>query len=162
MTGLSCGVVYDIAVDAYDVAGNHSSKTSRGTSTAACAPTGLVASYAFGEGAGTTTLDSSGDGNTGTTTNAAWASGHTGTALSFNGTTSVVNVPDAPSLDLTSSLTLEAWVNPSSLGGNWRTVVFKQRPQGMTYALYGHNGSDPAGAVYTSAEQNLPGLLCFH
>ena len=51
-------------------------------------------------------------------------------------------------------MTLEAWVNPSTLGGTWRTVVFKQQQLGMTYALYGHNGADPVGQVNTGTEQN--------
>jgi hypothetical protein len=54
--------------------------------------------------------------------NATWsASGKFGSALSFNGTNSIVTIPDSSSLDLTAGMTLEAWVNPSALGSNtWR------------------------------------------
>ena len=38
LTGLSCGTSYSVAVDAYDAAGNRSSKKSMTTSTAACRP----------------------------------------------------------------------------------------------------------------------------
>ena len=34
-----------------------------------------------------------------------------------------MTVPDAPSLDLTNSMTLEAWVPPATLAGAWRTVA---------------------------------------
>ena len=37
-TGLSCGTSYDLAVDAYDAAGNRSGKASSGASTSACPP----------------------------------------------------------------------------------------------------------------------------
>ena len=66
------------------------------------APAGLVAAYAFDEGSGTSVTDSSGGGNTGTILNAAWSSSAKfGKALSFNGTSARVNIPDANSLDLT-------------------------------------------------------------
>ena len=56
----------------------------------------------------------SGNGNTGTVANATWsATGKFGKALSFNGTSSRVNVPDAAALHLTTGMTLEAWVNPA-------------------------------------------------
>ncbi len=78
------------------------------------AKSGLVAAYGFDEGTGTVVTDSSGNGNTGTIAGATWTTaGKYGVgALSFNGTTARVTVPDAPSLDLTDALTLEAWVLP--------------------------------------------------
>jgi hypothetical protein len=77
---------------------------------------GLVAAYAFNEGSGTTLLDSSGNGNNGTISNATWTTaGKYGGALSFNGTNSLVSVANAPSLNLTNGMTLEAWVKPTSL-----------------------------------------------
>ena len=76
---------------------------------------GLVAAYGFNEGIGNTANDSSGHLNTGTVSNATWTTaGHTDNALSFNGTNALVSILDAPSLDLTTGMTLEAWVNPST------------------------------------------------
>ena len=64
--------------------------------------------------AGTTVADASGNGNAGTTANTTWASsGKYGNALSFNGTSSRVTVPDTPTLRLSTAMTLEAWVNPA-------------------------------------------------
>ncbi len=78
------------------------------------ATTGLVAAYSFNEGSGTTVGDASGNGNVGTTSNTTWsASGKYGGALSFNGTSARVNIPNSASLQLTTAMTLEAWVNPS-------------------------------------------------
>jgi len=92
----------------------------------AMAATGLVAAYGFDEGTGTTVTDASGNGNTGTTSNATWAAtGKFGKALQFNGTSARVNVPNAASLQLSTGMTLEAWVNPSAVSSAWRDVIYK-------------------------------------
>ena len=78
-------------------------------------PPGLVAAYGFDAGTGTTTADQSGNGNNGTVSNTTWSTtGKFGNALSFNGTNSSVTVPDSSSLDLTTGMTIEAWVNPAA------------------------------------------------
>jgi hypothetical protein len=70
--------------------------------------------------------DVSGNGNTGTIANATWTTaGKYGNALSFNGTSSRVTIPDALSLHLTTGMTLEAWVNPSAVSSAWRDVIYK-------------------------------------
>ena len=122
-------------------------------------PTGLVAAYNFDAGAGSTAADLSGNGNTGTLANATWTTaGHTGSALSFNGTNAWVTVPDAKSLDLTSALTLEAWVNPSALGTVWRDVLFKEQPGDMIYSLYANqNTTRPIGQVFIGGELSVTG-----
>src|SRR3954451_5501150 len=100
------------------------------------AAAGLAAAYAFDAGSGTTAADASGTGNNGTISGATWsAAGKFGSALSFNGTRAIVNIPDANSLDLTSGMTLEAWVRPAALSG-YRTVVMKDVPGELSYALY--------------------------
>ena len=102
-----------------------------------------VAAYSFNEGTGSAVTDASGTGNHGTTTSTTWAPmGRFASALSFNGTSSWVTVPDSASLDLTNRLTIEAWVNPTQLTGAWRTVVFKQTTNGMAYALYAANSAN--------------------
>ena len=59
------------------------------------APSGLVAAYGFEEGSGTTVTDASGNGNTGTISGATWTTaGKFGNALSFNGTSSRVTIPE--------------------------------------------------------------------
>ncbi len=104
--------------------------------------TGLVAAYGFNEGTGTTVADSSGNNNNGTLSNATWATaGKFGKALSFNGTTAFVSIPDSTSLHLTSGMTLEAWVDPTTLGAVWRTVILKERPSDLVWGLYANSGS---------------------
>ena len=122
-------------------------------------PAGLVAAYSFDEGNGGTLYDASGNGNDGTLSGPVWTgTGRHGGALSFDGANDLVTIPDATSLDLTTGLTLEAWVNPTQLGP-WRTVVFKERTGGMNYALYANDGAArPRGQVWlANAEQNAIG-----
>jgi Concanavalin A-like lectin/glucanases superfamily len=111
------------------------------------------------QGAGSAVSDVSGTGNNGTTSGTTWATGGKfGAALNFNGTNASVTVPDSTSLDLTTGMTLEAWVNPNQLGaGSWRTAIFKQSTNGMVYSLYAHNGTRPLGQVNVLGEQNAVG-----
>src|SRR5262245_56364685 len=107
----------------------------------AAAQTGLVAAYGFEEASGTAVVDSSGSGNGGTITGATRnASGRFGAALSFNGTSNWVTVADTASLDLTTGMTIEAWVRPASATG-WRTVMLKESASGLVYGLYSSDGS---------------------
>jgi hypothetical protein len=120
------------------------------------APTGLVAAYSFDAGSGTTVKDDSGHGNTGTISGAAWSSsGYHGKSLSFNGTSSLVRIPDSASLDLTTGMTLEAWIRPSAISGLWRTVIIKEMPGELAYALYAKGDtSAPWTSVATTSGVN--------
>jgi chitodextrinase len=154
-TGLSCATSYSFGVDAYDAADNRSPATSITASTGACppAPGGLVASYGFDEGTGANAIDSSGNSNTGALSNgAAWTAGKFGTGISLDGVDDRVNVGDSASLDLSSAMTIEAWLRPSVLGSGWRTVVLKERTSGHVYALYANtSGSVPSGEAVLSS-----------
>ena len=86
----------------------------------------LVAAYGFDEGSGATVADVSGSGNDGSIVNAARTSdGLYGGALSFDGSSARVLVPDSASLHLGSDMTLEAWVKPSTAGAAWQDVIHK-------------------------------------
>ena len=112
-------------------------------------PTGLVAAWSFDAGTGTTAADATGKGHTGTISGATWsATGKNGGALSFDGVNDWVTVADANDLDLTSGMTLSAWVNPTGVGADWQTVVLKETPGFMVYALYADTDSArPSGHV---------------
>ena len=87
---------------------------------------GLVAAYGFNEGTGTTVTDASGNGNNGTISGATWTtSGKYGNALVFNGTSALVTINNSASLQLGTAMTLEAWVNPSTVSSAWRDVIYK-------------------------------------
>ncbi|MFB3819491.1 MAG: N,N-dimethylformamidase beta subunit family domain-containing protein, partial [Candidatus Methylomirabilales bacterium] len=123
----------------------------------AMAGTNLVVEYGLNEGTGTTVADSSGSNNPGTVSGAAWtASGRYGAALTFDGVNDRVNVNDSASLDLTTGMTLEAWVYPTALSG-WRTVALKERGTGgLAYALYAHdNAPRPAAYINTGTNSDI-------
>jgi len=78
---------------------------------------GLKGYWSFNEGAGTVATNfassTAGAANTGTLTNmeaADWVSGKMSKALSFDGVDEYVSVPDSSSLDLTTAMTISAWV----------------------------------------------------
>src|SRR5258707_6852059 len=107
--------------------------------TRASAQAGLVAAYGFNEASGTTTADVSGNNNAGTLGGGVTrtASGKFGSALVFSG--SYVTVPHAASLNLTTGMTLEAWVYPTA-SGQWATAVMKEQPGEFVYSLYATAG----------------------
>ena len=74
---------------------------------------GLLAAYGFSEGTGTVTANASGTGINGTLIGATWTTGKNDGGLSFNGSSSYVNLGSAPALAVTGSLSVSAWVNES-------------------------------------------------
>jgi phosphatidylinositol-3-phosphatase len=126
---------------------------------APAASASLVAAYSFNEGSGTVVGDSSGNGRTGTVSNGTWsASGKYGSALVFNGTSSVVTVADATSLHLTSAMTIEAWVDPSTVTSAWRDVIYKGNDN---YYLEGTSccasGGPAAGGTFGALDDDVEG-----
>jgi hypothetical protein len=108
------------------------------------APAGLVAAYTFNETSGSTVTDASGNNNTGTFGSGVTrtAQGRFGSALSFNG--GMIRIPHSSSLNLTSAMTLEAWVFPTAPLDDWSTVLMKQMPGDSPYLIY-------AGTPYNAA-----------
>ena len=78
-------------------------------------PVGLVAAYNFNEGSGTTVTDASGNGITGNIIGATWTTGgRNGNALSFNGSSSYVDLGNPALLQITGSMTWSAWVKAAA------------------------------------------------
>ena len=78
-------------------------------STDPCSPP--VAEWKFDEGLGTTTYDTSGNNNNVSLVNAAWSQGKIGKSLSFNGSSSVLDIPD---LSFPGQFTYSFWINNES------------------------------------------------
>ncbi len=66
--------------------------------------------------------------------------------MRFNSNGDWVSIPDAASLDLTTGMTIEAWVNPTGFG-EWRTVIFKQTSTYFVYGLYGNPSAFAHGEI---------------
>ena len=125
-TSTVASTTYSYRVRATDAAGNLSTYSNTASATTPAGPSGLVAAYAFDEGSGTTVSDASGNGHNGTISNATWAAtGKFGKALQFNGGNALVSVPSAAQLQLSTGMTLEAWVNPSAVSATWQDVIYK-------------------------------------
>jgi glucose/arabinose dehydrogenase len=153
---------HSLSAVARDAAGNTTTSAARTVTVSNWVPpSGLVAAYTFEAGAGTTVADVSASGRTGTmSSGASWTTaGKFGKALSFNGSSGLVSIADAASLDFTSAMTIEAWVRPTARS-NWDTVVMKgYGSTGRAYALYaGDNNGRPTAAVrINSSERSTAG-----
>jgi PKD repeat protein len=149
-TGLASNTGYRFRVRAADAQGNLSAYSSvvSGATTSAAPVTGLVAAYSFSEGGGSTVADVSGNGNNGTLTSGAdWTTqGKFGNALVFNGSSGRVDIPDTPSLRLSTAMTLEAWVSPTTASGRWCDIVYKGNDNYYLTASSNRSGI-PAGRV---------------
>ena len=114
------------------------------------------AAYGFSEGASTTALDSSGNGNAGALVNdPTWTtSGRYGNALVFDGTDDRVDVPAASSLDLTIAFTFEAWVYPTTSNMTWK--ILQRNAIGSNGVAIGYSfglasGSRRPGLYFTTS-----------
>jgi hypothetical protein len=143
---------HTLTATARDAAGNRTTAQSVSVSVDNSAPPGPtpVAAYSFENASGTTLTDVTGKGHTGTIREAAWTTtGRYGGALRFDGVNDWVTIADAPDLRLTSNLTLEAWINPTSTAG-WRTAILKERPGDLAYGLYAAGTARPSIYIATT------------
>jgi hypothetical protein len=124
------------------------------------AATGLVASYAFDEGSGTTVRDSSGNKNDGALRGSPqWTAGKTGGALRFGGTADYVEVPDSPSLQVADRITVAAWVLREVNQAGWERIMAKSDASLYDYWLQitssgsiGGGFVDPAGVAHNNLD----------
>lgn len=129
------------------------------SATSVASAPGLVAAYGFNEASGTELNDSSGNTNKGTISGASWnTAGRYGAALSFNGTSSRVDIPGTASLNLTTGMTMEAWVRPNVVPTGWRSILTKEKTGGLVYGLYGNSDTNrPSAHVSIGWEQDTRG-----
>ncbi len=158
-TNLNANTSYSYRVRATDAAKNLSDYSNVASATTQSGgPSGLVAAYSFDEGSGTTVADASGNGNNGTISGATWtSSAKYGNALVFNGTSSRVNVPNSTSLQLTNAMTLEAWVNPTTVTSAWRDVIYKGNDNYYLEATSSKSGRPVGGATIGGTHYNAVG-----
>jgi hypothetical protein len=146
---------HTITAVARDASGNATTSAAR---TVRVHNTGLVAAYGFEEPSGATAQDPA-NGFDGTISGASRVpDGQFGRALSFDGIDDWVTVEDRQEIDLLGGGTVEAWIRPSALG-SWRSVVMKEMPDRLSYALFAEAGTGlPAARVFnaTLAEALAP------
>jgi hypothetical protein len=136
-TAVANGGPYALTARARDAATNQTTATAVSVTVNNAA--GLVAAYSFNENTGTTLTDRTGLGHTGTISGATWTTqGRFGSALTFDGVNDWVTIADANDLDLTTALTLEAWVFPTATTGV-RDILIKEGSGFDVYNLYARN-----------------------
>lgn len=92
------------------------------------------------ETSGSTVSDSSGKGNTGTATGTTIVDGKVSKARSFNGTSDYVRVTGSNNFQRSNgqALTVELWIKPSRLGGQYQELVANRSASVYNWMLYMH------------------------
>jgi hypothetical protein len=73
-----------------------------------------------------------------------WGTGKYGGALNFNGTSNMVRVPSASSLNVGAAMTLAAWIQPTAAQSGWKTIMQRETD------AYFLNASNSAGPLFPS------------
>jgi hypothetical protein len=107
----------------------------------------LAGWWRLDDGAGTLAVDSSGNGNDGTLQGGpTWVAGMTGSALEFDGSDDYVDCGNGSSLNITSEITISAWVYPTGSGSSdFPRIVDKSN---------GTGGADPGYKMYLRGADN--------
>src|SRR5207247_6798599 len=77
-------------------------------------------------------------------------SGKYGNALTFNGTNAFVSINNATSLQLTTGMTLEAWVYPTTVSNKWRDVIYKGNDNYYLEGTSNHSSRPAMGGTFGS------------
>jgi hypothetical protein len=117
-------------------------------------PSGLVGYWNFEEGTGSSTIDQSGNGNTGS-----WAgtpAGNNATYYTggkvgsyagyFDGGSDYVNIPQTSTLNPTAAITVTAWINIQQLPSAYGPVIMGGGTLGSSYFLGFYSGGTPFAA----------------
>lgn len=150
---------HSVTAEARDASSNTTLSSAVSFTVSNIAPSSLIAAFSFNEGSGSVLGDSAGGDNNGTISGATWSTaGKFGNALNFDGSNDLVSIADASNLDLTSGMTLEAWVRPDSLNG-WTTALLKENGSSLAYALYASDNTNqpPAGYVKIGSDISAGG-----
>jgi hypothetical protein len=100
-------------------------------------PLAPIAHWKLDEGSGSIAADSAG-GHDGTLSNSpAWSTGPVDGALNFDGTNDNVIVPHDDSLSLQAAMTFSAWINASSFGASYQTILAKDSGFGDSNYWFG-------------------------
>ena len=118
----------------------------------AAAGSSVVGLWHLDEASGTVATDSSGNGNNGTVSGGAqWVPGRFGAALSFDGSSARVRVPDDPSLEPAAAVSVSAWLKQGgSPGHDW--YILAKGATGCIAASYGLYSGPGGGLAFYVAD----------
>ncbi len=141
---------YTLTARARDAAGN--TTTSAGVIVNVSNSSLLTMALPLNEGTGTTAGDISGNNHPGTLTNSpTWTTGKYGQGLTFNGTSSYVNIADHAdfTLDPTQNYTWSLWLKNTDFH-EWSTVLSQTLDGSNFFYFYAHTSTDPDGGPVTN------------
>ncbi len=126
-TGRLPNTSYRYRVRAADAAGNLSDYSNVASAATSGSVLGLVAAYPLNEGAGTSTVDVSGNNGIGQLHASTWTtSGQFGNALIFDGNSSFVDLGSPPTLQMNSDMSVSAWIKASAFSLDDTAIVSKR------------------------------------
>lgn len=114
-------------------------------------PSYVRGDWRFSAGAGAKLFDQSRYRNHGTIEGATWSTDRKPGCLDFDGDDDYVSVPSAPSLDITTEITLEAWIKITALTDGSPKLICKPAGSGWTSPYFYY--SLGAGTAITRAAQ---------
>ncbi len=155
-TSTASNGAHTLSARARDGAGNTALAANVLVTVSNTTPTGLLAAYSFNEGTGGTATDLSGNNITGTIVGATWTTGgRYGNALSFNGSTSYVDLGNPTALQLTGSMTIEAWVKAAANPANDGQIVAKSDGTGWQFKTSPDTGPHTFGLGVSAPAGNM-------
>lgn len=135
---------------------------------------GPVLNWKLDEGVGSQSNDSSGRNNNGTLTNSpTWQTEDKcvlGKCLNFNGSNNYILGPSSNTVKMTGALTISAWVRPSLIDGNFRTIagrwqtgvdqhyLIQMNTDNKFYFYYDYNGGDSSSGQLSVNSMTIPSL----
>jgi hypothetical protein len=166
LSGLAPSTTYNYHVKSKDAAGNLAASGNYTFTTTAGIDisTGLAAAFSFDEGAGTTSADFSGNGNTATIKSASWTAGKYGSALSFSGTGYVsAGVSMLPAVN--QPKTISFWAYLLSKSTSVQSMLSLANVASRASVQYGYKSSQSGVMGYGDrwiAVGKLPSLKAWH
>jgi len=119
---------------------------------------GLVGYWSFDEGKGETAKDGSGNNNNGAIMEAKWVPGKFGTALEFDGVSSMVEIPHSKVFDV-KQLTISMWIKTPEefeTANGWRAVLSKEGGGTVEERDYNFYGYSSDGVSVTAMHFSAP------
>lgn len=158
-TGLSASTTYQYRVRARDAANNMSGYSSTATAATASvgAPTnGLLLQHRYNETSGSTASDSSGNGHAASLYGGVtWVTGQAGSAVSLDGIDDYGIVTTTDLNQISSAVTLSAWVYLPAATSDWAPVVSRQLgSSGYEHYFLGVVGTSARFFVTTSSGES--------
>jgi len=116
---------------------------------------GLGALWTFADTKGTTTADTSGNGNNGTLVNYSWKRMNCSGCLSFNGSNNYVSVNESATLEQTQQMTVSMWVSPNASSSTDPRMISKRYSWDLKMNGGGHFPQFSAGSKYMMLNYSL-------